>query len=779
MASDKQQLSVADQIRQLEDARKLVLTDVNYYAQVIQATLPIFGPSSQLEFRRWGADFIAEAFATPAVPIGQKETLSLLVLETLKLLVEDPNQDVLVLRSVVQAAASIYPLAMRWTPGRFVCDFACGSPLAIQFFRDARVADDRDYARINNSYDTTTWQRMLAIKTRILSIWETAPLTVRICCVKFAQRVILAQTPSINPEPRRGDPLDISLIMIPPNHPILDGPHLEAEAMGLLDRMLSALQEDDSDVLIVDATLNTLSILIRARPFTSSRILNTVLAFNPLRLASPSMTSKTRVIVKSMEKTTRMLLMHLSRRDPHNALIGRIQQYIERLMRSRAEVFDETSRKRALAEQTEAAEAKRQRIAAVSTQPQVEITPLGPGPHTLANIFTLTNNEGLKNFSVADVVPAPLAAKISVRTIGQLDTRILERAVEGVRARLHSLREAEKRPINPETAPLDVEEDDDDYEPDYGGAEDAEQLLNKLDSSPAADERREMQKPALGGLALPTFRLPPPPALNPDQAVRVGQGAVVRVFGTMNMLEDPTVKKTKAGINRLAANSYDRDSWITVITRLATRASAGLDDVTVREEDNQLALPVTNLGNSIRELLYAYVLEDHRKRVIEVGVSWLSEEWYNDKVQQQRAAAASSSGEPHVVLAHYEKWALRLLDGFLPYLRAQDKILTRFLSELPELSAPMLARVRNMCRDPSMVGPALQSLLYLVMMRPPVRDLALDTVQDIYTEYEDARPLAAKYLQKWRPGFLEPAAPQDGGANAAAAPGTSVAAVTT
>lgn len=114
MAAAPQQLSVADQIRQLEGARNLVLKDVSYYPQVIQATLPIIGPSSQVEFRRWGSEFLAEAFATPAVPLSSKETLSLVVLDTLKALVEDPKQDVLVLRGVIQAAASIYPLAMRW-----------------------------------------------------------------------------------------------------------------------------------------------------------------------------------------------------------------------------------------------------------------------------------------------------------------------------------------------------------------------------------------------------------------------------------------------------------------------------------------------------------------------------------------------------------------------------------------------------------------------------------------------------------------------------------------
>lgn len=107
-------MSVPDQIRQLADARKLVLSDVSYYPQVIQATLPIFGPSAQVDLRRWGAEFLAEAFASPAIQLGQKETMTVMILDTLKTLVEDPNQDALVLRSVIQTAASVYPLALRW-----------------------------------------------------------------------------------------------------------------------------------------------------------------------------------------------------------------------------------------------------------------------------------------------------------------------------------------------------------------------------------------------------------------------------------------------------------------------------------------------------------------------------------------------------------------------------------------------------------------------------------------------------------------------------------------
>lgn len=42
--------------------------------------------------------------------------------------------------------------------------------------------------------------------------------------------------------------------------------------------------------------------------------MNTVLGFNPLKLANSPMTPKTKVLIKSMEKTTRMLLIHLLKR---------------------------------------------------------------------------------------------------------------------------------------------------------------------------------------------------------------------------------------------------------------------------------------------------------------------------------------------------------------------------------------------------------------------------------------------------------------------------------
>ncbi|KND95303.1 mRNA cleavage and polyadenylation specificity factor complex subunit pta1 [Tolypocladium ophioglossoides CBS 100239] len=724
MTSTTSTLSVPEQVRQLNDARKLVLGDVKYYPSVVKGILPIIGPTAPIALRRWGAEFLAEAFSTPALPNGEKETMQLYVLTTLKALADNEREDAQVLRSVMQAVASIYPLAMRWI--------------------------------INNGYDTVTWETMVGIKQRVLRIWDTAAPSVRISCIKFAQRVVLAQSVAAGSEFRHGGALDVSLDKVPPNHQSLDPRNLEAEATGLLDRMLSVLQES-SDALIVDATLNCLSILVRTRPATSGRILNALLNFNPLQAANSPMTPKTRVMVKSMEKTARLLLIHLSKRDPHNPIVPRIQQHVERTMRTVAEIFDDSGKKRSLeSQQHDGLDAKRQRVAGS----HVPIRSLGPGPHSLGDVFTIISNDELKNFDISQL-PLALVAKVSVTALAGLDAEVLAKAVDGVRGRLHELANTPAPELNPNTAPLDVDDDDDDYEPDFYQAEDTEQILNKLDGASAAPKLPSLD----GSLALTSFTLPQPAELTPEMALSAGSGTVARVLEMMKSLKEPTVKRDRAGFNRLAASSGNREAWMSILTRLATRSSAGLEKISVKGEEDEASRPAA-LNNNIREVLYNYVMEEFRKH-IDVAVSWLCEEWYNDKIQGR------TDGDHPV---YYEKCTLRLIDGFLPYLHPQDKVLTRFLSEIPELNQAILSRVKHMCRDPSVTQLALTSLLYLAMMRPPIKEIALDTVQDIWTEFEDSRPMAGKYLAKYRPAFLEAANKRKGDG---AVPATSATAIVT
>jgi symplekin len=106
--------SVAEQLAVLGHARKAVLTEPSYWSSVVPSILPITTPNNAVEVRRWGADFIAEAAATPAVPNRVKEDVCLKILTTLRILIEEDNLDEMITRSVILAAASVYPFVVRW-----------------------------------------------------------------------------------------------------------------------------------------------------------------------------------------------------------------------------------------------------------------------------------------------------------------------------------------------------------------------------------------------------------------------------------------------------------------------------------------------------------------------------------------------------------------------------------------------------------------------------------------------------------------------------------------
>lgn len=70
-----------------------------------------------------------------------------------------------------------------------------------------------------------------------------------------------------------------------------------------------------------------------------------------------------------------------------------------------------------------------------------------------------------------------------------------------------------------------------------------------------------------------------------------------------------------------------------------------------------------------------------------------------------RAAALATSTR-----GNYEEWVLKVLDGMVPYLDAKDKVLIRFLSEIPAINADILERVKKLARDPERVGLAVNAI---------------------------------------------------------------------
>jgi symplekin len=100
-------------LEQLDAARNLALGDGRYYPTIIPGVLPIISASANAapDVQRWGADFLAETFASPTWAPDVKATCALTVLPTLKDFIE--SEDTNIVKSAVQAAACIYPLVYR------------------------------------------------------------------------------------------------------------------------------------------------------------------------------------------------------------------------------------------------------------------------------------------------------------------------------------------------------------------------------------------------------------------------------------------------------------------------------------------------------------------------------------------------------------------------------------------------------------------------------------------------------------------------------------------
>jgi symplekin len=169
------------------------------------------------------------------------------------------------------------------------------------------------------------------------------------------------------------------------------------------------------------------------------------------------MTPKLRVMVKSMEKTTRLLLTHIHKkyvdslnflldvaymlRDLRNPLAPRIEEYIVRNMRTKSDIFDEPSRKRGPPEPTDILDAsKRQKIGAPipNPVPKFHVPPLAPGPHTIGELFTVTSDEALKAFDVA-MLSDDLVVRIGITILQRLDDDTLNQAIEVSQRNIHRI----------------------------------------------------------------------------------------------------------------------------------------------------------------------------------------------------------------------------------------------------------------------------------------------------------------------------------------------------
>lgn len=105
-------------------------------------------------------------------------------------------------------------------------------------------------------------------------------------------------------------------------------------------------------------------------------------------------------------------------------------------MRARAEILDaEPTKKRGPPEPTDGLDpVKRQKLGAVAPpiapapeKPKLIVPPLGPGQHSVADLYTITEDKGLQGFD-AGMIPQDTVVKIVVAILSKIDGELLKQA---------------------------------------------------------------------------------------------------------------------------------------------------------------------------------------------------------------------------------------------------------------------------------------------------------------------------------------------------------------
>ena len=206
-------------------------------------------------------------------------------------------------------------------------------------------------------------------------------------------------------------------------------------------------------------------------------------------------------------------------------------------------------------------------------------------------------------------------------------------------------------------------------------------------------------------------------------------------------------------LTKVAIQSWRQDSWVLLLTRLATRGLHTVDSESADGKEN------SELSDMVRRALFDHFLEKIHEKVVneqkardEIREKWFKkyEETPNevDDVELQISKEVEALDIP---TPRYNEWGQKVLDAMIPFLEPTDrKIFLRLLSDLPTLTPEMVHGIKSLCQDPARTKLGFLSLQFLMMYRPPAKPACLDVLRELAEgDQEDLKEEAQKLLTKY------------------------------
>lgn len=716
------QLLMSD-IDQLNQAKQLVIQNPSSFTQVLEIILPIANQSSDLKINQWCSTFFNE-FTSPeskVLSFYQKQDTSSRILPTL--IHYSKINDVLIFKNVVLTATNIYDM---------ILDLV---------------------AKTSNG---AIWQDFDMLKKFIISQWSTTyPLTSqgekeideqrsigsKLTILKFISKIIVLQTANnVSKDPRRSTNSsgstngEISIANISESHSVINKNVLDAEAQGLLDLLLNYLSEEE--YLIPQkfiGILNALIIILQKRyQLFHVKVFNSIVNFqNNLDKKyqfSKDSNLKSRLSRRYIDRYMKNLLNYCiksSLLNPSNPIYNRATKIITDINSQM-----ESQKKRGILNPDEDSQPQRKKIKLENPPLQPSLNSIVTNDNNYSSLYRLieSSNE-LCQFDISQI-PQSTLSNIAIATLLNIDTNKLISALSLVSARYADLVNKSPPPPPPSAPPsgnAPVKEALDDTERDD---QDNNQILSQNDQDDANLET--------------TYVLPPPATLSLEEKKKNLRLIIENFFkistykvDTSNTAPQQEIENS-VKINKIAISQWSKNSWLVILTRLATR---GLANGGESEEENE------ELSDLIRESIFQYFLQNIHER-IDIIIEWLNEEWYSEFNKNFKDDEQSKTPETPT----YLKWTEKTLETLIPFLESNDrKLFIRLLSDLPFLNESLVLKLKSLCIDPERSSLGFQSLQFLVMFKPPVKNYCFEILKDLYENNEDLKSNALGLLKKYLP----------------------------
>lgn len=709
----------------LNDAKKLAFSNRDTFPQVLRSVLKLSN-NPDVNIQKWCAEFFKDSFTSTDKQLGPgaKIDLALDALDSLILLVEVKNSEIF--KNCIDTSIVVYKMVFRYVSENDGC--------------------------------TAVWQKLNLLKTAIISKYSTSfplesddfettvkkSLDCKIEILKFIIVVIdYGSRTTSKPSPPRGY---YCLNNVPSNHSLIKPSQMESESFAYLEELLKIFEYDILITPLITGTLNHFAVIAKRKPQFLPKILQTLQDFDTQTKNQSNYESleEFKLSRKYVDRSLKIFFNYCLRQQLTSP---QFQLLLGKKLSMLVNRGDDVRKRNILSSSKADMNIKKRKFDGfVNSSIKLENI-------DYKNLYCLTepSNE-LNNFDIT-TLPQNILVSMALTALNRVGVEKLTKALNIIVDRYKHAVETAPPAVEESVKRQKVKTEDSEDEEDGDGNYDTETV----------------------------YSLPPPKAISFEEKkahvniiiknfFKLSERTVTEIEEIRQQYLDDDGSGVDKELTKIAIQSWKKDSWLVLLTRLATRGMRGVDTGDDPKPESSDVRKNEDISNMIRKALFDHFLDNIHTR-IDLIIEWLSEEWYSEKVYNEeklikdltnKYVESGESGdisqrvqtevsETSIPTPNYNSWAGKVLDAMIPFLEPNDrKIFIRLLSDLPYLNAELVERIKSLCYDPVRSKIGFLSLQFLIMYRPPVKQACIGILQDLSkSDQEDLAEESLKLLKRY------------------------------